>query len=272
MVERMARPEPASLAASLAAVALVASAWPVSAAHAQDPRPALSTPANQRPAQPSAPPPSSSQAPQLVDPTSADRNSLSGSLRVMPVDLSPHGFDRVYAVPGRDDLLMRSNGALYAVFSQSVYSRDPRKGNLRVMVPASTVFYIGRPNFATIRSSGVRDVDFKPGASSDERAAPTTMATVPGVRRVDATPFDGRVDPDSARIDGTTNGRFRAPERPADDPPVDVVHGPPSPAPAPAGGHATGGTITPPPADARESRPGFRDRIDELMRRAKKAQ
>lgn len=272
MVERMARPEPASLAASLAAVALVASAWPVSAAHAQDPRPALSTPANQRPAQPAAPPPSSSQAPQLVDPTSADRNSLSGSLRVMPVDLSPHGFDRIYSVPGRDDLLMRSNGALYAVFSQSVYSRDPRKGNLRAMIPASTVFYIGKPNFATIRSSGVRDVDFKPGTSSDDRTVPTTMATVHGVRRVEATPIDGRVDPEAARVDGSTNGRYRAPERPADDPPVDVVHGPPSPAPVPATSHATGGTVAPTPTDARETRPGFRDRIDELMRRAKKAQ
>lgn len=272
MVERMVRAESASFAATLVAVALVASPWPAAAARAQDPKPALSVPANQRPAPPAAPPPSSSQAPQLVDPTSADRNSLSGSLRVMPVDLSPHGFDRIYSVPGRDDLLMRSNGALYAVFSQSVYTRDPRKGTVRAMIPASTVFYIGKPNFATIRSSGVRDVDFKPGSSTDERAAPTTMAPVHGVRRVDAAPIDGRVDPESSRIDGTTNGRYRAPERPADDPPVDVVHGPPSPAPAPATDRASGGAVAPPPAEPREARPGFRDRIDELMRRAKKAQ
>lgn len=273
MVDQMHRASPASLVAPTVIAALAAAAVASGAARAQDPRPSLSTPSNQQPTRVSGPAPSSSQVPQQVDPSSADRNSLSGSLRVMPVDLSPHGFERVYSVPGRDDLLMRSNGALYAVFSQSVYSRDPRKGNLRVMIPASTVFYIGKPNFATIRSSGVRDVDLVPGSVPDERAAPTTMATVQGVRRVDAAPVDARVDPEAARIDGATNGRFRAPDRPADDPPVDVVHGPPSPAPVPAtaGGRGPEAPASPAP-DARESRPGFRARIDELMRRAKKAQ
>lgn len=254
--------------AALAAAAIVSAA-----AHAQDPRPSLSTPSSQQPTRVQGSAPSSSQVPQQVDPTSADRNSLSGSLRVMPVDLSPHGFERIYSVPGRDDLLMRSNGALYAVFSQSVYSRDPRKGNLRVMIPASTVFYIGKPNFATIRSSGVRDVDLVPGADRSDRAAPTAMAAVHGVRRVDAAPVDARIDPESARVDGATNGRFRAPERPVDDPPVDVVFGPPSPAAVPAAPAARGTEgSAPAQPDARESRAGFRDRIDELMRRAKKAQ
>ena len=265
MVERMARPETASLAASLASVALVASAWPVSAVHAQDPRPALSTPSNQRPAQPSAPPPSSSQAPQLVDPSSADRNSLSGSLRVMPVDLSPHGFDRVYAVPGRDDLLMRSNGALYAVFSQSSYARDPRRGNAVVTVPASTIFYIGRPNFATIRSTGVRDVSLvrEQDAPAGSTAAP--LASVHGVRRIDAAPIDGRADrPGATRVDDAGDGRFRAVHEDGPAPgsePAASAHGPAAPvAAAPA-----------PEPDTRATRPGFADRIDELMRRARKA-
>ena len=269
MVGQMPRAETASLAAAAALAAVLGPAQP---ARGQDPRPSLSTPANQQGPRPAASQPSSSQVPQQVDPSTADRNSLSGSLRVMPVDLSPHGFERVYSVPGRDDLLMRSNGALYAVFSQSVYSRDPRKGNLRVMIPASTVFYIGKPNFATIRSSGVRDVDLAPGVDRDDRSAPAPSASVPGVRRVDPSPVDARVDPEASRIDGMTDGRFRAPERPADDPPVDVIHGPPSPAQAPATGTAHGGTAASPPADSRESRPGFRARIDELMRRAKKAQ
>jgi outer membrane scaffolding protein for murein synthesis (MipA/OmpV family) len=70
----------------------------------------------------------------------------------------------VYAVPGRDDLLMRTNGALYAVFDQSTYTRDPQKrGAMRAVIPAATVFYIGRPDFRTIRSTGMRDLDWTLG-------------------------------------------------------------------------------------------------------------
>ncbi|NBX32326.1 MAG: hypothetical protein EBR07_06285, partial [Planctomycetes bacterium] len=70
---------------------------------------------------------SASDNPTVIDQKVGDRNSLSTSSRVMQVDLSPHGFERLYAVPGRDDLMMRTNGALYAVFSQSAYIRDPQK-------------------------------------------------------------------------------------------------------------------------------------------------
>ena len=109
-----------ALAAALAAAA---------ATHAQAPRPDTTVPASQQPQRVAGPAATSAQSsrdlPQVVDPTVADRHSLSDSLRVMPVDLSPHGFDRVYAVPGRDDLLMRTNGARYAIFSQSIYGRDP---------------------------------------------------------------------------------------------------------------------------------------------------
>ena len=132
-------------------IAVLAAASLAPAAHAQDRRE-----------------PSPKAVPELVDQRVADRNSLGHSLRVMQVDLSPHGFERVYKVPGRDDLLMRTNGALYAVYSQSAYAADTqRKGAIKAIVPAATIFYIGRPDFSVIRSTGVRDISFTtrdPGA------------------------------------------------------------------------------------------------------------
>ena len=244
----------ALLAAALAAVA--------AAAHAQDPRPALTVPANMQP-RPEAVRADASEAPKPVDSTVADRNSLSGSLRVMPVDLSPHGFERVYSVPGRDDLLMRSNGALYAVFSQSLYGRDPKRGSTRILIPAATVFYIGRPDFSSIRGSAVRDVDLSP-AGARGSAPSAAEDSVHGVRRVESAPIDARMDGSEHRIDGASDGRFRAPERPADDPPVDVVHGPPSPSPVRGAPEAA-----PAPNDSRGGNPAFEGRIDELMRRAR---
>ncbi len=259
------RPLRIALAAALAAAA---------AAHAQDPRPDVTVPANMQPKRVEGTAATSAESAReqrtVVDPTVADRHSLSESLRVMPVDLSPHGFDRVYAVPGRDDLLMRTNGALYAVFSQSIYGRDPKKGTTRVLIPASTTFYIGKPDFSTIRSVGVRDVDLAPAAPAAPAGSEPAKHDIPGVRRVDRAPIDLRVDGDDHRIDGASDGRFRAPDRPTDDAPPELV-GPPKPPARPEGAQAPERAIAPGP-DARESRPGFRDRIDELMRRAKKAQ
>jgi hypothetical protein len=258
------RPLRIAIAAALAAAA---------AAHAQDPRPDVTVPANMQPKRVEGTAATSAESAReqrtVVDPTVADRHSLSESLRVMPVDLSPHGFDRVYAVPGRDDLLMRTNGALYAVFSQSIYGRDPKKGTTRVLIPASTIFYIGKPDFSSIRSVGVRDVDLSPTAAAAPDAAPVKH-DIPGVRRVDRSPIDLRVDGDDHRVAGASDGRFRAPPREADEPRTEVA-GPPKP---PAAGEtvAPPRAAVPPDPDARESRPGFRDRIDELMRRAKKAQ
>ena len=77
-----------------------------------------------------------------IDPSVGDVNPLSASFRDMRVDLrQPVGFDQVYRVPGREDLLMRSNGALRAVFAQSAYV-NTASGPLAV-IPAGTVFLIG---------------------------------------------------------------------------------------------------------------------------------
>ena len=242
--------------------------------------------------------PSPSAVPEVVDQRVADRNSLGHSLRVMQVDLSPHGFERVYKVPGRDDLLMRTNGALYAVYSQSAYAADTqRKGAIKAIVPAATIFYIGRPDFSVIRSTGVRDISFTtrdPGATP---LAGKRLESMPGVTRLDCTPIDGRAGLD-ARVDthlDASTGESRDPRDPRDprapratsglrttDPRANDDHTshpthPPQEVAPDAGTHPTDPLSAPgapdaPPSAPRESRPGFNERIDELMRRAKKAQ
>jgi len=77
-----------------------------------------------------------------VDPFTEDLGPLNLSLRELQRDLrAPQGFERVYEVPGHEDLLMRVDGGLYAVFPQSVYVGS-RFGPLPV-IPNNTVFQIG---------------------------------------------------------------------------------------------------------------------------------
>jgi len=258
--------------------AMLAAAILAPAAHAQDRRE-----------------PSPNAVPELVDQRVADRNSLGHSLRVMQVDLSPHGFERVYKVPGRDDLLMRTNGALYAVYSQSAYAADTqRKGAIKAIVPAATIFYIGRPDFSVIRSTGVRDISF---TTRDPGAAPLAgkrLESMPGVARLDCTPIDGRAGLDArvdthvdastdesrdsrdARTPRATSGLRTTDPRANDDHTSHPTHPPQEVAPdagaQPADPHAAPGAPDAQPSAPRESRPGFNERIDELMRRAKKAQ
>lgn len=71
-----------------------------------------------------------------------DVDSLAADLRVQPRDLrTPLGFERVYRVPGRDDLYMRVSGGLYAVFPRSEYVPGP--GGMWPVIPAGTRFYPG---------------------------------------------------------------------------------------------------------------------------------
>jgi hypothetical protein len=83
---------------------------------------------------------------QRVEQGVADVGALSETLRAVDaqVDLrSPIGFTNVYRVPGRPDLLMRSSGAVYAIFPQSSYVHMDR--GLTAIVPAGTTFSIGFP-------------------------------------------------------------------------------------------------------------------------------
>ena len=264
MVMSMSRPDQ-----RLGLPALVAAACAVGSAFAQAPAPAPA------PAPSSAPAGSATGPLQQIDQASADRHSLSQSLRVMPVDLSPHNFERVYQVPGRDDLMMRTNGALYAVFEQSAYTRDQKKkGALKAVVPAATVFYIGRPDFSVIRSAGIRDLSF---VQNDAPPPPATkpLQSMPGVSRFPSEPVDGRAG--DVRVDARTDGRVapgavggagRAyPASEAEPRHADRSVPARPPAEVAPDEHAAS---EPPPAPVRQEQPGFRERIDELMRRAAK--
>lgn len=78
---------------------------------------------------------------EIVDAGREDIGPLATSLKSQPVDARlPTGFHRVYRVPGSDALLMRGNGALFAVFSESVYDDG------RAVLPPGTVYHIGMPN------------------------------------------------------------------------------------------------------------------------------
>ena len=81
---------------------------------------------------------------QPLDARVEDMTALSMSLRVESPGLAvPSDFDEVYRVPGDPSKLMRVNGALYAVFDQSVYGNY--KGHVYARVPPATVFHIGAP-------------------------------------------------------------------------------------------------------------------------------
>jgi hypothetical protein len=78
-----------------------------------------------------------------VDPAVEDTGPLSHSLRDFRTDFrGPLGFEKIYRVPGyEDDLFMRVDGAIYAVFPQSVYASS-RSGPVP-LIPNGTIFYIG---------------------------------------------------------------------------------------------------------------------------------
>lgn len=81
---------------------------------------------------------------EMLEPGVDDIGPARLSLRFMPYEMRlPTGFERVYRVPGSDDLLMRGNGALFAVFPRSVYIRTARGAT--AVAPPGTVFHIGMP-------------------------------------------------------------------------------------------------------------------------------
>ncbi|MCP3905599.1 MAG: hypothetical protein GY715_18385 [Planctomycetes bacterium] len=97
-----------------------------------------------------------------VDEAVADMDPLATSTRVAPGDQRlPIGFMRLYRVPDRDDLLMRVNGGLYAVFPRSLYAQS-RFGQVP-LIPNDTVFHIGPTTVETL-------ADGTPDAGAEHRA------------------------------------------------------------------------------------------------------
>jgi hypothetical protein len=129
---------------------------------------------------------------QRVDPTIADVSPLGESLREvnMLLDLrSPAGFQNVYRMPGHDDLLMRANGGVYAIFPQSVYYESKR--GPAAAVPPGTVYSIGMPGPSAFPWQYARgptliglDGRESPTASFAPTERRTNVGTAPALNRV----------------------------------------------------------------------------------------
>lgn len=102
----------------------------------------------------------------------SDMNTLGTSLKQMPVELNETtNFQRLFGVAGRPDLLVRSQGGMYAVFDQGQYVTVRKQNSSRTYAtwPSGTTFYIGRPDFTTLKVAGVR------------KGVGTTMLSAPGI-------------------------------------------------------------------------------------------
>ena len=134
-----------------------------------------------------------------LDQTVEDTSPLSRSLRHVERGLrQPSAFEQVYRVPDRDDLLMRIEGGIYALFPQSMYTHG-ENGTLPV-IPAGTVFHIGYPDperFGQVDASTgqvERRVGDDPYGRLNLRVNPRRVRQ-PGVRRTalgtSTVPFTG---------------------------------------------------------------------------------
>lgn len=128
-----------------------------------------------------------------------DRGGIEKSLRVLPVDLRlPTGFTGVFRVPGRADLMMRGNGALFAVFPRSQYRRFG--SGLLPVTPADVHYSIGMPGGfsypgGSLRPFGEQSPADRDAASSADGPLSPQAPTSDGARRVDARVRPKPVDP-----------------------------------------------------------------------------
>lgn len=120
----------------------------------------------------------------------------------MPYELAePQEFDRVFKAPGSARKFYRASGALFAVFDEAVY-RKGKKSKRIVDVPPGTVYYIGEPDWSSLRPNA----DFAAGTDDlrvalEQRSGEADAASDP-VR--DITPergseASGRAAPDRDR-------------------------------------------------------------------------
>ena len=232
--------------------------------------------------------------PEVMDTGVSDRHAVSTQLRVMPVDLSPHGFERTYRVPGRNDLLMRSNGAVYAVFDNMEYERDKRfkyQKVFKAVIPAATIFYIGRPDWAVIPSTGIRAVDMRHEAPPPPLRESSALDDYHGVghvkeERVGPTLEMGPNQRVNLRVEGehpkdarTVSEDISYPvSRPRIKPATDSKAGDDANATpgalgtpgTPGAAGATAATASSTKPAGRTERPNLGNRIDDLMGRASK--
>ncbi len=140
-----------------------------------------------------------------VDAGRDDTGGIATSLRRLPLDLRlPAGFDRVYRVPGREDLYMRANGALYAVFPKSEYRASGR--GVVPVTPTDVVYRIG------LAPAAPRGPPPAPRAARVDRrvVARIATATLPAVGR-------GAERPDEAAPAAAGPSTRRGDDRPGVD-------------------------------------------------------
>lgn len=202
--------------------------------------------------------------PDVVDTGVGDRHATSAQLRIMPVDLSPHGFERTYRVPGRNDLLMRTNGALYAVFDNMEYERDKRfkyQKVFKAVIPAATIFYIGRPDFKVIPSTGIRAVNLRRDDNPPEPAPSSALESFHGVGHVREFEIGPSLEVGpKQRVDDRVRGEHPKEVRQVNE---DISYPVSRPRIKPSSNQAATPT-------SRAERPNLSGRIDDLMRRASK--
>ena len=162
---------------------------------------------------------------EVVDAGREDTGDLATSFRRLPLDLRlPTGFDRVYRVHGRDDLYMRANGALYAVFPKSEY-RTTRRGEQPV-TPTDVVYRIG------LAPDGPLVAPPAPNAARIDRridariaAAPATATDAARERRAEASADSTATLADEAPDREATSGRDSS-ANPAGNPWAHLALGP----------------------------------------------
>lgn len=154
-------------------------------------------------------PPASRTPPTPLDQSVADTGPLSTSLRKLDPGLQqPAGFDDVYVVPGRDDLLMRIDGGVVAVFPRSTYMRT-RQGTLP-LIPPGTTFYIGIP--AHLALGPPLPDEAKPGALFRVRSRVLTHVEHANRPPLDSQDHDVPLTPD-ATVRHRAEAQARAPDQ-----------------------------------------------------------
>lgn len=186
-----------------------------------------------------------------IEQGTADTSAMQTTLRVMPVELSEStNFTRLYGVAGRPDLLVRSHGGTYAVFDQGQYVSW--KGRVLPAWPSGTQFFIGRPDFTRVHSSGIRmgegsnmlsapgidvarrktDLRAPDSRQRDERPAVPGDARVPD-QRINEQPIDNRVGARPPARAKTSRPASPAKPEPTDAPVAEPGKAPDAPADLP---------------------------------------
>lgn len=145
---------------------------------------------------------------EVVDQGSEDVGALGTSFRQPSHDARlPTAFQRVYRVPGDEGKLMRGNGALFAVFPESVYRRTAR--GMKAVAPPGTVYHIGMPGELRLSPDAPQPRALAPGQIDGRVTTRIGPETYFGAPRVDARIDGHNPTPADAAVPGSVGDRVR---------------------------------------------------------------